>query len=119
MEASENWLDRAVNQLSCQQREVFMCLSDCRNPMDPSYLGRFYTNCMYYDIPSPVVCPIMARANHSCRPNAEFVDRVDLGMNELRAMYVIEAGDEVVINYLAMAEEGLDVREVRQDYLRR
>ena len=26
-----------------------------------------------------VVCPLMARANHSCRPNAEFVARVDKG----------------------------------------
>ena len=41
------------------------------------------------------------------------------GRNELRATYVIEAGDEVTINYMAMAEEGSDVREVRQEYLRR
>ena len=40
-------------------------------------------------------------------------------MNELRAMYVIEAGEEVAINYMAMAEEGSDVREVRQEYLAR
>ena len=26
-----------------------------------------------------VVCPLMARANHSCRPNAEFVARIDQG----------------------------------------
>ena len=26
-----------------------------------------------------VVCPLMARANHSCRPNAEFVARIDKG----------------------------------------
>ena len=41
------------------------------------------------------------------------------GRNELRATYVIEAGDEVTINYMAMAEEGSDVREVRQEYLAR
>ena len=71
-----------------------------------------------------VVCPLMARANHSCRPNAEFVARIDQGspfyiiikiniykktksrplllcpwpgVNELRAMYVIEAGEEGMI----------------------
>lgn len=119
VEAAEEWLDKAVNNLSSQQREIFMCLSDCRNPEDPNYLGRFYTNCMYYDTSYTVVCPIMARANHSCKPNAEFVDRVDLGVNELRAMYVVEPGEEIMINYLAMAEEGCDVREVRRDYLRR
>jgi len=116
---SEDWLDQATNKLSCQKRELLHSLTDCRNPRgDPTTLGRFYTNCMFWgdDI---TVCPVMARANHSCRPNAEFLPRVDLGRNELRATYVIEAGDEVTINYMAMAEEGSDVREVRQEYLRR
>ena len=26
-----------------------------------------------------MVCPLMARSNHSCRPNAEFVARIDKG----------------------------------------
>ena len=34
-------------------------------------------------------------------------------------MYIIEAGEEVTLNYMAMAEEGSEVREVRQEYLRR
>lgn len=118
-EVSEEWLDRAINRLTCVKRELFMSLSDCRNALDPGYLGRFYTNCMFYDETFTVVCPVMARANHSCRPNAEFVDRVDLGVNELRTMYVIEAGEEICINYLAMSEEACDVRDVRREYLRR
>ena len=36
METSDNWLDRAVNQLSSQKMEVFMCLSDCSNTEDPT-----------------------------------------------------------------------------------
>ena len=41
------------------------------------------------------------------------------GMIELRAMYVIEAGEEVTINYMSMVEEGSEVRRVRQRYLSR
>ena len=39
----------------------------------------FYTNCMSYNEKDVCVCPVMARANHSCRPNAEFISRVELG----------------------------------------
>ena len=60
------------------------------------------------------VCPDMARANHSCRPNAgrwwqyihffittyystsEFVTRVWSGEQVLVVMYVVEAGEEVI-----------------------
>lgn len=61
----------------------------------------------------------MAMANHSCRPNAEFIDRPDIGLQLLVVMYVIEAGDEICINYMSMEDEGCDTKEVRQEYLRR
>ena len=63
--------------------------------------------------------PKMARANHSCRPNAEFIDRPDIGLQLLVVIYVIEAGDEICINYMSMDEEGCDTKEVRQEFLRR
>lgn len=119
---TEEWLDKKINRLSSKQREVLLCLTDCRNASDneqEDYVGMFYTNCMSYGDGDVCVCPVMARANHSCRPNAEFVSRVDLGKMELRAMYVIEAGEEVNINYLAMSEEGTEGRDVRREYLRR
>ena len=63
--------------------------------------------------------PKMAMANHSCQPNAEFIDRTDIGLQLLVVIYVIEAGDEICINYMPMEDEGCDNREVRQEYLRR
>jgi len=117
-ESTEDWLDKTINRLSSIERELVLSLTDWSNPEDFTYVGLFYTNCMSWE-EDVVVCPLMARANHSCRPNAEFVARVDKGVNELRAMYVIEAGEEVTINYLPMAEEGGEVREVRQKYLRK
>lgn len=116
-ESTENWLDKTINRLGSMERELLLTLTDWANPDDLTYVGLFYTNCMSWE-EDVVVCPLMARANHSCRPNAEFVARVDKGVNQLRAMYVIEAGEEVNINYLPMAEEGGDVRDVRRAYLR-
>jgi len=116
-ESTEDWLDKKINRLGSMERELLLSLTDWSNPDDFTYIGLFYTNCMSWEA-DVVVCPLMARANHSCRPNAEFVARIDKGVNELRAMYVIEAGEEVTINYLPMAEEGGEVREVRQKYLR-
>ena len=63
--------------------------------------------------------PQMAMANHSCRPNAEFVDRTDIGQQLLVVIYVIEAGEEISINYMPMEDEGTDTKEVRQEFLRR
>ena len=61
----------------------------------------------------------MAMANHSCRPNAEFVDRTDIEQQLLVVIYVIEAGEEININYMPMEDEGTDTKEVRQEFLRR
>lgn len=117
-EATNELLEETVCRMTRTQREVLLCLSDCRNPSEPGNLGRYYTNAMSYE-DDAVLCPIMARANHSCRPNAEFVARKDLGVLHLRAMYVIEEGEEVAINYMLMEEEGGDRRDVRQAYLRK
>lgn len=87
-EAATAWLDKRILRLSSQQREVLLCLTDCRHPDLPSYLGLLYTNCMSWnsvDSPDGVcVCPLMARANHSCRPNAEFLAKALEGDHLMR-----------------------------------
>jgi len=118
MEGTQLLLEETVHRMTNIQKKVLLCLSDCRNPEQPKNLGRFYTNAMSFD-DDAVLCPIMARANHSCKPNAEFVPRKDLGLLQLRAMYVIQQGEEVNINYMEMEGEGGDIRDVRQEYLRR
>ena len=60
-------------------------------------LPRFYTNDMSYG-EDAVLCPIMARANHSCRPNAEFVTRKDLG----KALYLISILWWISLKYLVV-----------------
>ena len=47
---TDAFIERKINQMSCEDRETFLCLSDCRNLEDPQYCGRFYTNAMNYGV---------------------------------------------------------------------
>jgi len=119
----ESYLERQINKLSSEDRNKFFDLSDCRivekNAFDGySYCGSCYTNAMTYG-EDAAICPTIAMANHSCKPNAEFVTRADLGKQLLVTMYIIEAGEEICINYMAMTEEATEAVEVRQAYLRK
>jgi len=119
----ESYLERQINKLSSDDRNKFFDLSDCRivekNAFDGySYCGSCYTNAMTYG-DDAAICPTIAMANHSCKPNAEFVTRADLGKQLLVTMYIIEAGEEICINYMAMTEEATEAVEVRQAYLRK
>lgn len=123
VEKCEEFLGKETNKLSCDDRELFLSLSDKRvtdpNSHDPNpYCGIFYTNAMTYN-DDAALCPLMSRANHSCRPNAEFISRPDLGVQHLVTNYVINEGEEITISYMSMAEEGSETKETRQDYLRR
>jgi len=111
----EDFIEKEVNKMSCSDRERLLSLSDCRTN-NQQYAGMVYTNAMDFD-GDAAICPIIARANHSCRPNAEFVTRSDLGKQLLVAMYVIQEGEEICINYMDMKEEGTDTRDVRQEKL--
>ena len=123
----ESFLEGELNRMDSEEREFVLSLTDCREKCpddiyDPNpYAGMFYTNAMHFDDEVSVLCPIMARANHSCRPNCEFIARPDLGthgLQHLMANYIIMPGEEITISYMAMAEEGSDTKEIRQAYLR-
>jgi hypothetical protein len=77
-EGTDDWLERNINRLGSGQRELLLSLTDSASPADPTYIGRFYTNCMSWG-EDVAVFPLMARSNHSCRPNAEFVASLDAG----------------------------------------
>jgi hypothetical protein len=113
----ERYLDRIVEKMPMHDRRRFLSLTDGRNCSGPTYLGRFYTNDMDWD-GDVCLCPTMARANHSCRPNTDFYTRQDLGEQRLVAISVIEKGAEITISYLPSADEGTDIRSRRQAYLR-
>jgi len=119
-QSTEDWLSKAINLLGSEDKELLLSLTDCCNPEDDNvtYIGLLYTNCMSWE-GDVVVCPLVATANHSCRPNAQFVPRLDKGVNELRATYVIEEGEEVNISYLAMTREGGESWVARQRELMR
>jgi hypothetical protein len=74
----ESWMDKRLNKLSSQDREIFFDLADSRSA-DKTSLGIFFTNDMTYIDESAALFPIMARANHSCRPNSDFITRKNIG----------------------------------------
>ena len=83
-EQCEGFLDKEMNKLSSCERELVLSLSNRREveegSYDPNpYCGIFTTNAMKYE-EDAVLCPVMARSNHSCKPNAEFITRTDLGI---------------------------------------
>lgn len=110
------WLEKTVSKLSETEQNCFYSLTDCGGRMS-SHHGTFFTNDMNYGGEAGLF-PVMARANHSCCPNADFVSRTDLGVQLLVATAAIAAGEEVFISYLPQCEEGSDVRKVRQNYLK-
>ena len=81
-QSTEDWLSKAINLLGVEDKELLLSLTDCCNPNedddDVTYIGLLYTNCMSWE-GDVVVCPLVATANHSCRPNAQFVPRLDKG----------------------------------------
>ena len=114
----ETWLDKQINELTCQQRQLFFDLSDSRTSKEAkTSLGIFYTNDMNYIQDSAALFPLMARANHSCSPNADFVTRPDLNSQTLIAIKKIGKGEPVTVSYLPSSGEGSDIKSVRQKYL--
>ena len=81
-ESTIEWLDKSIDQLGIAETELLMSLtdnwSDPNDPDDLTYIGLFYTNCMAWE-GDVVICPILATANHACRPNAQFLPRLDKG----------------------------------------
>lgn len=113
------WVDKQISKLSPEEKMCFSSLTDGGGRAGPLNLRSrtFFTNDMNYGGEAGLF-PAMARSNHSCCPNADFVSRPDLDVQVLVAVAPIEAGEEVCISYLPQAEEGSDVRKIRQNYLR-
>ena len=115
-------LDRKINAMTAIQRQQYFDLSDCQSEgdtnLDKTPLGIFYTNCMEFMEDTLAVFPKIARCNHSCEPNCEFVTNKPLKAQELIAVKQIKEGTEVTISYLPANREGSDIRKIRHDYLK-
>ena len=47
---TETFIEKKINKMSCEDRDKFLSLSDCRNVENSGYCGRFYTNAMNYGV---------------------------------------------------------------------
>jgi len=113
----ETWLDKRLNKMEASQRQKFYELSDARSE-EKTTLGIFFTNDMNFIDDSAALFPVMARVNHACQPNADFVCRPQLGVQDLVATEFISKGEEIHISYLPAMAEGSDTCKVRQEYVR-
>eukprot|EP00096_Caligus_rogercresseyi_P001137 TRINITY_DN1178_c0_g1_i3.p1 TRINITY_DN1178_c0_g1~~TRINITY_DN1178_c0_g1_i3.p1 ORF type:complete len:307 (+),score=70.64 TRINITY_DN1178_c0_g1_i3:444-1364(+) len=112
-------LTQQLDAKSAADREMFFNLLDSRNSQeDKSILGIFFTNDMSYIQDSAALFPTMARVNHSCAPNADFITREHLDCQDLVATEDIRAGEEITLSYLPSKTEGTAPGKIRRAYLR-
>ena len=73
----EEWLEKKLLKLSSEDRAKFFELSDSRSddPNEKTINGIFFTNDMNFIDDSAALFPLMARVNHACTPNADFITR--------------------------------------------
>ena len=79
----EEWLEKRLLKMPASQRQKFYDLSDSRFD-EKTTLGIFFTNDMNFIDESAALFPVMARVNHACQPNADFVCRPQIGKNKFR-----------------------------------
>jgi len=114
----ETWLDRRLLKMEASQRQKFYDLTDSRSE-EKTTLGIFFTNDMNYIDDSAALFPVMARVNHACQPNADFISRPHLGVQDLVATEFISKGKEIFISYLPAIAEGSAPCKVRQRYVQK
>merc|ERR1711997_605015 len=117
MDYIDNWLEKKLLKLSAEDRQSFYDLTDSRGE-NKTGLGIFFTNDMNFIDDSAALFPIMARVNHACQPNADFICRPHLGVQDLVATEFISKGEEIHISYLPAMAEGSNTCKVRQEYMK-
>ena len=99
------------------KQRLVMSLSDAHHA-EPTVWGTMKTNAIpTNDVsmpPSSGIFVLACRLNHSCKPNARYVWRQDLGRELVFAIRPISAGEEVTVQYTA----GYLPRAERQSVLR-
>ena len=83
----EEWLEKRLLRMPASERQKFYDLSDSRFD-EKTMLGIFFTNDMNFIDESAALCPVMARVNHACQPNADFVCRPQMGKNKFLHRYI-------------------------------
>jgi SET domain-containing protein len=93
-------VDRLVAEMDPRNREEFLTLGESPTEYPPRNMKIYSANAFEYDKSSGAIFLKIARCNHSCRPNAEVLDRGDEDGAKLVAIRPIAAGEEVFLCYL-------------------
>jgi len=110
-------LREQYDQLSSEQQEQLKGLSDCSSG-EKTMMGILRTNGFSRGASASsstlLVCPVLARLNHSCSPNCQQSWDEESGKEKLYAMTKIQPGQELCITYCDLREP----REKRREVLR-
>ena len=94
-------LDRlyADKKLTMQRGEIYTHIETADGTIK-SPQGIFGTNCVPRgDFNEQIVCPVISRFNHSCRPNAIYMWREDQNAEVVLATRDISIGEEICVSY--------------------
>jgi len=96
--------EQQMETLNAAQREQIWNLSDCSGP-EKSLAGILDTNCFRTDSSDVrVLCPSLARFNHSCLPNCQQAWDGNEQTLRIIACVHIEEGDELCIDYIDLRQ---------------
>lgn len=110
-------LQEQYDQLSSEEQDQLKGLSDCSSG-EKTMMGILRTNGFSRGASSSsstlLLCPVLARLNHSCSPNCQQSWDEESGQEKLYAMTKIQPGEELCITYCDLREP----RDGRRDVLR-
>ncbi|XP_023330710.1 SET domain-containing protein 5 isoform X2 [Eurytemora carolleeae] len=122
-EQLDDYLEAQLQDLCLEAKEAFWDLTDSKSQGPKSSRGIYFTNCFSIKQTTTVeyptaMLPILARLNHSCRPNTEFHWNDELGCDELRAFRNISQGEELTNCYLDLTIKGRITQQERRSLLK-
>jgi len=110
-------LQEQYEQLSSEEQDQIKGLSDCSSG-EKTMMGILRTNGFSRGASSSsstlLLCPVLARLNHSCSPNCQQSWDEESGQEKLYAMTKIQPGEELCITYCDLREP----RDKRREVLR-
>jgi len=119
------YLESRVSELNFTESSVFWSLADSKTQDGrKTARGIYFTNCYSIGQGSTTqfptaMLPILAKVNHSCRPNAEFSWNEKHGCEDLRAVKDIYKGEELTSCYLDITAQGRITRDERRMLLQK
>jgi len=108
-------VSRQFSSMESMERSKIMNLSNNYPSISNDVLGIFKTNAMTISDDEAALFPWVCRANHSCHPNCNYYHNHDFSLQQMFAVSLIKAGEELTVSYLP--DNFIADRETRRKFL--